>query len=53
MAHLLFFLALCRERKVSGIHAELCYAIKEKVTPWDRQNTFLYGFKSQLLFYTQ
>lgn len=24
---------LCAERKISRIHAELCYAIKEKVTP--------------------
>lgn len=30
LAHLLCFLSLHRERKISRIHAELCYAIKEK-----------------------
>lgn len=44
---------LCAERKISRIHAELCYAIKEKVSPWDRQNIFLHGFKGQLHFYSQ
>lgn len=50
LAHLLCSLSLCRGRKISRIHAELCYAIKEKVTPWDWLYTFLYGLKSQLHF---